>query len=265
METQPIVSNRLTSLFSTGKKNILNVYFTAGFPALDDTLRILRSLEKSGVDLVEIGIPFSDPLADGPTIQESNMVALGHGMTLKLLLEQLREIRKEISLPILLMGYLNPVMQYGVEEFCDQLGSIGIDGLILPDLPLDEYKAFYKNAFERNHLSNVFLVTPQTSEARIREIDQESTGFIYVVSTDSTTGNAKDISGAAPYFERIRAMQLQHPALIGFNVKDHSSFSFACQYAQGAIVGSAFIRMLQASKNLESDIETFVRSLRTGQ
>lgn len=261
MTTEVVIKNRLTDLFQRKPERLLNIYFTAGYPGLNDTVRILKCLEEAGADMVEIGIPFSDPLADGPTIQESNMVALNNGMTLHLLVDQLREIRKTVKLPILLMGYLNPVMQYGVEKFCDDLGSIGIDGLILPDLPLDEYLALYKPAFERNNLSNVFLATPQTSEKRIRQIDQHSTGFIYIVSTDSTTGNAKDIAGAKPYFERIAGYNLQTPKMIGFNVKDAKSFSFASSYANGAIVGSAFIRMITASKDLEKDIKGFVADL----
>lgn len=262
MTTDVVIKNRLTDLFQSKQERLLNVYFTAGYPALNDTVKILKWLEEAGADMVEIGIPFSDPLADGPTIQESNMAALANGMTLKLLMEQLKDIRKEVKIPILLMGYLNPVMQYGVEKFCDDLGKAGIDGLILPDLPLDEYLEFYKPVFERNNLSNVFLVTPQTSEKRIRQIDQHATGFIYIVSTDSTTGNVKEITGAKPYFERTVAYKLQTPTMIGFNVKDKSSFDFASSYANGAIVGSAFIRMLTASKDLENDVKKFVREIK---
>lgn len=262
MKTSTKINNRLTRLFEQKKSGLLNVYFTAGFPKLHDTLTIIKSLEKAGADLIEIGMPFSDPLADGPTIQESNQVALENGMSIKLLLEQLKDLRKEVQLPILLMGYLNPVMQYGIEKFCKEISALGIDGVILPDLPVQEYQEQYKSLFEQHHLSNVFLVTPQTSAQRLKQIDEDTQGFIYVVSTDSTTGNVKEITSAEPYFKKIQQAGLQNPTLIGFNVKDASSFRFACQYAQGAIIGSAFIKVLGNGKNLEEDISGFVKSIK---
>ena len=242
----------------------MNIYFTAGFPHLDDTAAIAKALEKSGADMIEIGMPFSDPLADGPTIQHSNEVALENGMTLKKLFEQLKEIRKEVKIPILLMGYLNPVIQYGVENFCKDAQETGIDGVILPDLPIDEYNEFYREIFEASNLSHVFLVTPNTSAERLKIIDQSSHGFIYIVSTESTTGNTKDITQAEGYFKKIQSAQLQNPTMIGFNINDHRSFNFACQYAQGAIIGSAFIKALKEAKDLGKTIESFVASIKKG-
>lgn len=260
MNTSIKVTNRLTQLFEKKSKGLLNIYFTAGFPTLDDTLTIIKELEEAGVDMIEIGMPYSDPLADGPTIQESNIVALDGGMTLKVLFKQLEELRKITNIPVLLMGYLNPVMQYGVEAFCKKAAECGVDGIILPDLPLDEYIEKYKELFEQNNLSNVFLVTPHTSESRIRLIDENTQGFIYIVSMDSTTGgNAKEISGAEPYFKRIESYKLKSPTMIGFNVKDNASFSFASSYANGAIIGSAFIKAIQNSKDLKTDITKFVK------
>ena len=262
MTTSIKISNRLTQLFEKKKKGLLNIYFTAGFPKLDDTLTIIKALEEAGADMIEIGMPYSDPLADGPTIQESNIVALDGGMTLKVLFKQLEELRKLTNIPVLLMGYLNPVMQYGVEAFCKKAAECGVDGIILPDLPLDEYIGQYKELFEQNNLSNVFLVTPHTSEKRIRLIDENTQGFIYIVSMDSTTGNAKDITGAEPYFKRIESYNLKSPTMIGFNVKDNASFSFASSHANGAIIGSAFIKAIQNSKDLKTDITGFVKMIK---
>lgn len=256
------INNRLTRLFETKKKNLLNIYFTAGFPTLEDTLPIIVALDKAGVDIIELGIPYSDPLADGPTIQESNIVSLDGGMSLKYLFGQLESLRQHSETPVLLMGYLNPVMQYGVEAFCKKASECGVDGVILPDLPLNEYIEHYQPLFERHQLSAVFLITPHTSESRIRLIDEHTQGFIYIVSTDSTTGNAKDISGAEPYFKRIASYSLTNPTLIGFNVKDHKSFAFASSHANGAIIGSAFIKALQASTDLKKDIPSFVSMVR---
>lgn len=264
METKTQVSNRITNLFKTKRENILNIYFTAGFPELNDTLTILKALEKSGADIVEIGMPFSDPLADGPTIQESSEIALHNGMTMKVLFEQLKDIRKEVKVPILLMGYLNPVMQFGVENFCKKAGEIGIDGIILPDLPIEEYNEQYRDVFEANNLSNIFLVTPNTSDARMKLIDESSDGFIYVVSSDSTTGNSKDVTNAEAYFKKIQDKKLKNPTLIGFNIHDHKSFSFASKYANGAIIGSAFIKAIRNADKLEETVSNFVSSVKNG-
>lgn len=255
--------HRLDQLFSIKRHEILSVYFTAGFPQLHDTLTILRTLATSGADLIEVGIPFSDPIADGPTIQESNQIALHNGMTLKILFEQLKNVRPAIQTPILLMGYINPVLQFGVETFCQHCQAVGIDGVILPDLPMQEYLDEYKETFEKYGLRNIFLITPQTSEKRIRLIDEHTKGFIYMVSSASTTGAKQDISTEQiEYFERIRTMNLKNPTLIGFGISNRDTFRRACQYANGAIIGSAFIKMLAQSTNLVEDIKTFVRSVK---
>jgi len=258
--------NRINELFSK-KKDILSVYFTAGFPALNDTLPVLNGLLDAGADMIEIGVPFSDPLADGPVIQNSSEIALANGMTLKLLFSQLQGIRDaKPHAPLLLMSYLNPVLQYGLEEFCKKAQACGIDGVILPDLPLQEYLDEYKEMFEHYGIINVFLITPQTSEARIRLIDEHSRGFIYMVSSASTTGlNKSDQQAQQHYFERVQKMKLKNPLVIGFGISDHSAFVKACEYASGAIIGSAFIHAIAGSKALESDIRTFVKSVRIKQ
>lgn len=258
------MKNRITELFQSKKENVLNIYFTAGYPALEDTTRILKALEKSGADLVEIGVPFSDPLADGPTIQASGQKALENGMTVEKLFSQLEGIRNEVKVPIVLMGYFNNVLQYGVENFIKKCAEVGVDGVILPDLPFKQYNDHFKTSFEENNLSNIFLVTPQTTEERMHEIDQSCTGFIYVVSTNSTTGNeAKNVDDSQEaYFEKIKNTELINPTLIGFNIKDNATFQNACQYSNGAIIGSAFIKMISQSNDLEKDITTFVKSVK---
>lgn len=262
METQTKINNRLTAVFKNKNRELLNVYFTAGFPRLGDTASIITSLAKAGADIIEIGIPFSDPLADGPTIQRSSEIALENGMTMKVLFEQLKDIRKKVDIPILLMGYLNPVMQYGIERFCKKASEAGIDGIILPDLPFDEFQDRYKALFESYQLSNIFLITPHTSPERIRLIDKGTDGFIYAVSTDSTTGSAKSILQAAEYFNRIKNAKLKNPFMIGFNIHDRESFEFANKYANGAIIGSAFIKAIAESKDLDSYIQKFVKSIK---
>src|SRR6267154_1157311 len=245
--------NRINQLFSTKKSNILSVYYTAGFPKLSDTVVIARALEDAGADLIEIGIPFSDPVADGPVIQASNKVALDNGMNLKLLLEQVSEIRRQVKLPIILMGYINPVLQYGIEKFCKDAAAAGVDGVILPDLPLAEYEAEYKIFFEQQELRNVFLISPTTSEDRIKKIDAASNSFIYAVSASSTTGAT---SGFSPeqeeYFKRLQKMKIKNPLLIGFGISNGETFRKAAAYAAGAIVGSAFIRLLSQAKDLST-------------
>ncbi len=258
--------NRIDKLFYEKKKDILSVFFTAGFPALNNTKLIAKTLEEAGVDMIEIGIPFSDPIADGPTIQESNKIALDNGMLVKLLLEQVREIRKEVSFPIILMGYLNPVLQYGVEKFCNEAAASGVDGLILPDMPMAEYVSQYKELMESVNLLNTFLISPTTSEDRIRRIDEISRGFIYAVSSSSTTGAKNDFTQEQEvYFARLQSMKLNNPFLIGFGISSHQTFAKACQYSSGAIVGSAFINLLKKSHDLKSDIPEFIRSLQSNQ
>ena len=256
------MNNRINQLFENKSNNILSVYFTAGYPQINDTAEIIRELEKNGVDLIEIGIPFSDPTADGPTIQKSSETALKNGMSLNLLFEQLQDIRETVKIPLILMGYINPVYQYGIERFCKKCAEIGIDGTILPDLPLDEFETSYKSFFEKNELHNILLITPQTSEERIRQIDEASEGFIYMVSSSSTTGAGKKVEDFhKDYFEKIQQMQLKNPRLIGFGISDKATFSNACSYASGAIIGSAFVNAVANSNDLKKDIVDFVKSI----
>jgi tryptophan synthase alpha chain len=254
--------NRLNALFNKKKDNLLSIYYTAGYPGVNTTLDIAEALEKAGVDFLEIGFPYSDPVADGPTIQHSSEKALENGMTLTLLFEQLKDLRKRITIPILLMGYVNPIVQYGVERFCKQAATVGVDGIIVPDLPMYEYEAMYSRYFIDNNLSNIFLVTPQTSEERIRKIDELSNSFIYLLSSSSITGGNLQVSiNIEDYYKRIKAMQLKNPAIIGFGISDNTSFKKACEYASGAIVGSAFVKLLGTEGYLEK-IPEFVKSIR---
>jgi len=251
--------NRIDKLFSEKKRDILNIYFTAGYPNLKDTGEIILSLEKSGADLIEIGMPYSDPLADGPTIQESGMQAIKNGMTLQILFEQIQEVRRKTNIPLIMMGYFNQIMQYGETAFLKKCREVGIDGLILPDLPLFEYETHYKQLFENHRLNISFLITPQTTEERIRKIDELTRGFIYMVSSASITGSKKGISSEqVEYFERINAMQLKSPRLIGFGISDNKTFTKACKYANGAIIGSAYIRALAAGNSVEQATKEFV-------
>ncbi len=266
--TQQLTQNRITDLFATKSERLLNVYYTAGFPNLDDTMSILRGLQAAGVDLVEIGMPYSDPVADGETIQKSNDRALSNGMSLKTLFAQLADCRSEssvdpITVPILLMGYINPVLQFGVENFCQACREVGVDGVILPDLPLDLFLDEYASTFRKYGILNVHLITPQTAEERIRLIDNESDGFIYMVSSASITGSVKGVSDTMrTYFERIQAMNLRNPRLIGFGINDHATFDMASEHANGAIVGSAFIRHLDEKGTSEESIRAFVQTIR---
>lgn len=255
--------NRLEHLFATKDKDILNIYFTAGFPNLQDTGTIITSLADAGVDLIEIGMPYSDPLADGPTIQHSGQIAIKNGMTLNLLFEQIAEVRTKTEIPLVLMGYFNQVMQYGEAAFFKKCKEVGIDGLILPDLPVYEYENFYKQSVQEAGLCFSFLITPNTSEDRIRKIDELTEGFIYMVSNSAITGAKSDISEQQlAYFNRINAMQLQHPRLIGFGISNHATYRTACDYSSGAIIGSAFIRALEKAENMEETISDFVKMVR---
>ncbi len=249
--------NRINQKLQEDKK-LLSIYFSAGYPNLNDTVTIIQDLEKSGVDMIEIGLPFSDPLADGPTIQESSTKALQNGMTTKLLFEQLSNIRESVKIPLIIMGYFNPMLQYGVEEFCKKCQEIGIDGLIIPDLPVDIYAENYKSIFEKYGLINVFLITPQTSENRIRYIDSVSNGFIYMVSSASVTGGSSSEFGDSQenYFKRIADMNLNNPQIVGFGINNKSTFEQATKHAKGAIIGSAFIKNL--TKNGILSINKFV-------
>ena len=253
--------NRIDQVFKE-KAGILNVYFTAGFPGLNDTLRIVRALEKAGADMLEIGIPFSDPVADGPIIQDSSRAALKNGMTLERLFDQLKDLRNEISIPVLLMGYINPVIQYGIERFCSKCKEVGIDGVIVPDLPMQEYLDSYSSHFKSRGIHNIFLTGPNTAESRIREIDEKSDGFIYVVSSSSITGVKSGIQdGQEEYYKHIQSMNLKTPQLIGFGISDNQSFRAACTYANGAIVGSAFIQQLKEDST-QNGINGFVKKIK---
>jgi tryptophan synthase alpha chain len=252
--------NRINKKLKENKK-LLSIYFTAGYPHLNDTVSIIQDLEANGVDMIEIGLPFSDPLADGPTIQESSTQSLKNGMTTDTLFNQLKDIRQSVSIPLIIMGYFNPMLQYGVEAFCKKCHDIGIDGLIIPDLPLDVYVEQYQSVFNQYELINVFLITPQTSEVRIRYIDTISNGFIYMVSSASVTGIASGFGNVqTDYFERISKMQLQHPQIIGFGISDRETFQQATKYAKGAIIGSAFIKNLTA--NGVSGISDFIKRIK---
>lgn len=254
--------NRIHYLFNTKQDRVLSIYFTAGFPKLEDTIPVMEAIEAGGADIIEIGIPYSDPIADGPTIQESNMIALENGMSMKKLFDQLKGFRAKVHLPVVLMGYLNPIMQFGMEEFCKKCKEVGVDGLIVPDLPMQQYLDEYKSLFDSYGLVNTFLISPQTSEKRIREIDENTDGFIYMVSSHSITGAKADISDEQiAYFERVKAMNLKNPRLIGFGISDAQTFTTASQYSNGAIIGSAFIKKIKDAQNLNQDIQAYIQSV----
>jgi len=252
--------NRIDQTFKKNQK-LLSIYFSAGHPELEDTLPILKALQECGVDMVEIGLPFSDPLADGPTIQESSTRALRNGMSTKKLFDQLENIRESIHIPLVLMGYLNPIMQYGIELFCQKCKSIGIDGLIIPDLPIDLYHEHYKELFYQYNLYSMFLITPQTPEARIRFIDNISSGFIYMVSSASVTGAQNTFGNVQEdYFKRIARMKLSTPQIVGFGISNANTYQTATKYSSGAIIGSAFIQFLE--KKGITAIPEFIKSIR---
>ncbi|WP_298506286.1 tryptophan synthase subunit alpha [uncultured Maribacter sp.] len=252
--------NRIKQKIQEDKK-LLSIYFSAGFPTLNDTFTIIQDLEKNGVDFIEIGLPFSDPLADGPTIQESSTIALKNGMTTETLFSQLKDIRKTVHIPLIIMGYFNPMLQYGVEAFCATCAEIGIDGLIIPDLPLDVFEREYKAIFEKHGLLNIFLITPQTSDERIKQIDAASDGFIYMVSSAGVTGSQSGFGNTQEdYFSRIKKMNLKNPQVVGFGIKDAETFKQATKSTKGAIIGSAFIKHLH--KEGIKGISGFIKSVR---
>ena len=252
--------NRIKQKLQEDKK-LLSIYFSAGFPTLKDTVTIIQDLEKNGVDFIEIGLPFSDPLADGPTIQESSTIALKNGMTTEVLFNQLKDIRKTVSIPLIIMGYFNPMLQYGVDAFCATCAEIGIDGLIIPDLPLDVYEREYKATFEKYGLLNIFLITPQTGDDRIQQIDAASDGFIYMVSSAGVTGSQSGFGNTQEdYFSRIEKMKLKNPQVVGFGIKDAETFKQATKSTKGAIIGSAFIKHLH--KEGVNGIANFVKTIR---
>ncbi len=251
----------IQELFMKKEKNILSIYFTAGFPHLEDTQKILISLQAHGADMIEIGMPYSDPLADGPVIQKSSMKALENGMTIKTLFEQLKNFKNENNVPLILMGYLNPVLQYGFEKFCKEARNLGISGIILPDLPLTEYENEYMQVLKENELDFIFLITPDTSEERIRKINSLTTGFIYAVSSSSITGTDIDMNAQENYFQRLKSLNLKNKILIGFGIRDRSSFQQACKYASGAIIGTAYIKAIENAKNINETTQGFLNSI----
>ena len=260
---KPSKMNRINQLFENKKQNILSIYFTSGHPAMNTSKLIIEQLEKNGVDIIEIGFPFSDPLADGPTIQKSSQKALENGMSLPKLLDEISDIRKSVKIPLLLMGYFNTVMQYGIEKFCNDINVIGIDGVILPDMPIDVYELEYQAIFEKHNIIPVFLITPETTEERIRKIDELSKGFIYMVSSSSTTGvrNTFD-EKSLHYFQRIQAMQLKNPLVAGFGISSRETFQQVCTYANGGIIGSAFIKALDDHNGDLSFIADFTKEIK---
>jgi tryptophan synthase alpha chain len=255
--------NRIDSLFQTKKKKVLSIYFTAGFPYLESVEKIILLLEKNGADMVEIGIPYSDPLADGPVIQETSKVAIANGMTIINLFKQIREIRKKCSIPLLLMGYLNPILQFGFTSFCKNAAGCGIDGLIIPELPPDEFRKSYAGIVKEHNLKSIFLITPDSTDMRINEIDDISTGFLYLVSSASTTGTTSSFGdGRLASFERIASMRLKNPLMVGFGVHDRETLGLVHKYVEGAIIGSAYLRSLSGSGTIEEDTERFFRLLK---
>jgi tryptophan synthase alpha chain len=257
------MNNRLQDLFASGENDLLSIYYTAGYPTLNSTVDIAEALEKAGADFLEIGFPYSDPLADGPTIQHSSQVALDNGMNLNVLFEQLADLRKRVTIPVILMGYANPMIQYGVERFCKKAAGVGVDGVIVPDLPMHEYELLYSKYFKQNNLSNIILVTPQTSDDRIRKIDQLSDCFIYLLSSSTITGKSLKMSDIVDtYFKRIEDMQLKNPTIVGFGIADKTSYQKACEYNRGAIVGSAFVKYLGSDENYLNGISTFINQFK---
>jgi len=252
---------RIEELFKKKQTKILNVYCTAGFPQLEDTLTVMRALEKEGADVIELGMPYSDPLADGPVIQHSSTIALQNGMTIKKLFEQLLDFRKEISVPVLLMGYMNPILQYGFEKFCAEASAVGIDGLILPDLPEHEFETEYGAIIKKHGLNFVFLVTPETSEERVKRLDTLSSGFLYAVSSSSTTGKDKNMNDVKVYLQKLKNLKLKNPVFVGFGIKDKQTFETACENANGAFIGTAFIKALENDSDVERATKKFVNEI----
>jgi len=253
--------NRINQLFEQKSENILSVYFTAGFPKLEDTLPTLKCLQANGVDLVEIGVPFSDPMADGLVIQNSSHAALQNGMSIRKLFDQLTGVRANIHIPLIMMGYLNPIIQFGFEAFCKECHRVGVDGMIVPDLPMADFLAEYKEIASRYELEFIFLITPETSEERIREIDSYTNGFIYMVSSAAVTGTQNSFDNKVEYFNRINAMNLKNPRLIGFGISNKSTRDMVNRYSSGAIIGSAFIKALQETNDVEKGVKLLLEKL----
>lgn len=253
--------SRIKDLFQRKDKNILNVYCTAGYPNLDSTRQVMKCLQDNGADLIELGIPYSDPLADGPVIQASGSKAIQNGMTVAKLFEQLKDFRNEISVPVVLMGYVNQVLQYGFERFCADAEKLGVDGLIFPDLPMYEFETMYGDIIRKHNLDFIFLVTPETSEERIKKLDSLSSGFLYAVSSSSTTGKDKNLGDQDAYFRRLQSLSLSNPVLVGFGIKDKQTFEKACSYANGAIIGTAYIKALENTDDVSKSTEQFLSAI----
>lgn len=259
--------SRIQELFNRKKDHVLNIYCTAGYPKLNSTLTVMQALQDNGADLIELGMPYSDPLADGPVIQASSTVALANGMTIQTLFEQLKGMRDagdkagKIMVPVILMGYMNPVLQYGFERFCADAAAAGVDGLILPDLPEYEFETEYGAIIKKHGLDFIFLVTPETSAERIKRLDALSTGFLYAVSSSSTTGKDKDMGNVSAYLQKLQEMKLKNPVLVGFGIKDKASFEAACQHAQGAIIGTAFIKALEGQEDVPGTVQQFLNKV----
>jgi len=253
--------SKLELVFKEKSKRILNVYCTAGYPSLDSTMKVMESLQKNGADIIELGMPYSDPLADGEVIQVSSMKALANGMNIAVLFEQIQDMRKSISIPVILMGYMNPILQYGFENFCKKAKEVGIDGLILPDLPLFEFEQSYGKIIKENSLDFIFLVTPETPDQRVEKLDSLSNGFLYAVSSSATTGKDKDFNLVAQYLQKLQAMQLKNPILVGFGIKDKATFDAATVHTQGAIIGSAYIQQLTKGGDIETTTSQFLNSV----
>jgi len=253
--------SKLELVFKEKSKRILNVYCTAGYPSLDSTMKVMESLQKNGADIIELGMPYSDPLADGEVIQVSSIKALANGMNIAVLFEQIKDMRKNISIPVILMGYMNPILQYGFEAFCIKAKEVGVDGLILPDLPLFEFEQSYGKIITENNLDFIFLVTPETPVDRIKKLDSLSNGFLYAVSSSATTGKDKDFNVVAQYLQKLQAMELKNPILVGFGIKDKATFDAATVHTQGAIIGSAYIQQLTKGGDIETTTSQFLNSV----
>jgi tryptophan synthase alpha chain len=254
--------SRIQESFSKKKAKVINIYFTVGYPQLNSTIEVMKALQDNGADMIELGMPYSDPLADGPVIQQSSSIALSNGMTIKRLFEQLKDLRKTISIPVVLMGYMNPVLQYGFEKFCADAASVGIDGLILPDLPEYEFETEYGAIIKKHDLDFIFLVTPETSDDRIKKLDSLSSGFLYAVSSSSTTGSDKNMADVSSFLQKLLDLKPQNPVLVGFGIRDKTSFDTACAHANGAIIGSAYIKALSQPGNLADITRNFLEGIK---
>src|SRR5947209_7579177 len=253
--------SRIGKLYTEKKNKVLNVYCTAGYPELESTIPVLKALQDNGADVIELGMPYSDPLADGPVIQASGTKALANGMTIAVLFKQLESFRKQIHIPVVLMGYLNPVLQYGFERFCAEASRLGIDGLIIPDLPMHEFETEYGSVINKYGLDFTFLITPETSEERIRKVDTLSSGFLYAVSASSITGTPKDFETVEHYLQRINKMNLKNPVIVGFGIKDKATFESACRFSNGAVIGTAYIKAIENAGNVELKTKEFIKSI----